>query len=88
MTMKDVINGAEIRVIDSPGKQYFRFETLLQVRITGYLRKDCLNGDFGALQEAVRCLVDLAHPSFGDKAHDHEAINQDLIGGQATSRRR
>src|ERR1700690_4443037 len=88
MTMKDVINWAEIRVIDSPGKQYFPFETLLQVRIMGYLRKDCLNGDLGALQEAVRCLVDLAHPSFGDEAHDNEAINQDLIGCQPAFRLR
>src|ERR1700722_15491216 len=54
----------------------------------GYLRKDCLNRDLGALQEAVCRLVDFAHPSFGDEAHDNEAIIQDLIGGQAPSRPR
>jgi hypothetical protein len=75
-------------VVDLPGKQHFRFEMLLQVRIIGYLRKDCLNRGLGALQEAVRRFVDFAHASFGDEAHDDEAINQDLIGGQAASSQR
>ena len=73
-------------MVDLPGKQYFRFETLLQIRILGYLRKNCLNGDLGALQEAVRRLINFAHPSFGDETHDDEANDQDFIGGQPAYR--
>ena len=86
--MKDVIDWAKVWVANFPGKQYFPLETMLQGGIIGNLRKNCLQGDVDALQEAVLRLIDFAHPSFGDETHNDETIDQDLTGLESPWRRR
>ena len=74
----DVVQGTDVRMVDSRDDARFAVEALAYAGIDGQRRGQNLDGD-GAIQAGVGRLVDLPHPAGANQRHD-------LVGAETRTR--
>ena len=65
----DVVERADVRVVERGDRAGFALEPLAELRVAGEVRRQDLDRD-GAIETRVARLVDLAHPARAERRHD------------------
>ncbi len=76
--LADVMERADVRMVQAGGRLGFPLEPLAQIGIVGDVRQEHLDGD-GTIQAGVERLVDLPHASSAE-------LGLDLVGAERGAR--